>query len=289
MAASLGADRALPLYDGDKSPDGAFRLESLDYSPVQPVATSVDRPWLFAYDPVPTTPSKGAILILGGGGYIQLMVEKEGAAVARWLTKLGYQAFVLVHRFPNATNGPRAPLDDARRALRVIKREADHAATGKRIGVCGLSSGGHLAAALLAEYPAVWMPSLSAEDAAPVPALDFAIIGYGPISTNAKGRTIIKDKAPLEPSEKQELYDVVQPDVQIAGTPPPTFIVYSANDPIVPVVNAYRLADGLTAAGGSVELHSFANAPHGFALGTKDLPVSQWPVMCEAWLKDTFE
>lgn len=286
MAESLGANRQLPLYDGDRSPDGAFRLELLDYDPVQPVATSVDRPWLFAYDPV-TTPSKGAVLILGGGGYLQLMVEKEGAAVAQWLAKLGYHAFVLVHRFPNATNGPRAPLDDARQALRVIRREVDPAVT--RIGVCGLSSGGHLASALLAEYPAVWTPSLSPEEAAPVPALDFAIIGYGPISTNAKGRTIIPDKAPLEPPEKQALYDVVQPDVQVAGTPPPTFIVYSANDPIVPVVNAYRLADGLTTAGGSVELHVFANAPHGFALGTENLPVSQWPVMCEAWLKNTFD
>lgn len=105
-----------------------------------------------------------------------------------------------------------------------------------------------------------------------------------PSATNAAGRTIVPNKAPLAPPEKQTLYDVVQPDVQLGPSCPPTFIVYSGSDPVVPVVNAYRLAEGIERAGGAVELHVFADAPHGFALDTKDLPVSQWPVLCEAWL-----
>jgi hypothetical protein len=33
-------------------------------------------------------------------------------------------------------------------------------------------------------------------------------------------------------------------------------------------------------------LHVFADAPHGFALDSdKDLPVTKWPSMCEAWLR----
>ena len=76
----------------------------------------------------------------------------------------------------------------------------------------------------------------------------------------------------------------MQPDVQIS-TAPPTFIVYSGNDPVVPVVNAYRLAEGITKTGASVELHVFADAPHGFGLDTVGLPVRNWPKMCEAWLE----
>uniref|UniRef100_A0A8H7MZU2 Uncharacterized protein n=1 Tax=Bionectria ochroleuca TaxID=29856 RepID=A0A8H7MZU2_BIOOC len=78
----------------------------------------------------------------------------------------------------------------------------------------------------------------------------FAIIGYGPISTNAVGRQIVADKAPLPPPEKQAFYDAVQPDVQLESPAPPSFIVYSNNDPVVPVVNAYRLAEGITKSGG---------------------------------------
>lgn len=271
----LGADLAWPLWDSE-SVDGAFQLQPGN-TPDKAVVVSVERPWLFGYKPTVKLNGR-SVLVLGGGGYVELMVGREGIAVARWLTSLGFYAFVLVHRFPNATTGPQAPVDDARRALNLIE-ESGLAKSG--LGLCGLSSGGHLSAALLAEYPSSWT---SPSSNPPPPKPDFAIIGYGPISTNAKGRTIIADKAALEPPAKQELYDIVQPDVQLMQPAPPTFIVYSGNDPVVPVVNAYRLAEGITKAGGAVELHVFADAPHGFALDTKDLPVAKWPELCEAWL-----
>ncbi|KAK7755178.1 hypothetical protein SLS62_002993 [Diatrype stigma] len=295
-----------PLWatdDVSQSLEGAFELDQPDGTLDTAVVRAVSRPWLFGYKPASssstssapntTTTTKSAsasaraVLILAGGGYTQLMVGREGVAVARWLTSLGFAAFVLVHRFPRSDDnaetggggggGPRAPLDDARQALRRIAGES-----GGGVGVCGLSSGGHLAAALLAEYPAAWAAT------APTPAVPrpaFAIIGYGPISTNAAGRTIVAGKAALEPREKQALYDAVVPDEQLVRPPPPAFVVYSASDPVVPVVNAYRLAEGLGRAGGAVELHVFAEAPHGFALDTEGLPVSRWPALCEAWME----
>lgn len=293
----LNGDLAWPLWDEDQPSkfEGAFELDQPDGTLETAVVRQVSRPWLFGYKPTPDKQNGRAVLILGGGGYTQLMVGREGIAVARWLTSLGFAAFVLVHRFPNAETGPQAPLDDARQALRRIS-ESGFALGG--LGVCGLSSGGHLAAALLAEYPAAWAvaaPVPSPADVASTPPANkalsmpprpaFAIIGYGPISTNAAGRTIVPDKAPLEPPEKQALYDAVVPDEQLVRPAPPTFVVYSASDPVVPVVNAYRLAEGLRKAEGSVELHVFADAPHGFAMDTKGLPVSKWPSLCEAWME----
>ncbi|KAK9420163.1 putative Polynucleotide 5'-hydroxyl-kinase GRC3 [Seiridium unicorne] len=274
-ALNLGADIAWPLYENEPL-EGAFEFEHPDGPLDTAVVSKVHRPWLFGFRP--TISNGRAVLILGGGGYVQLMVGREGIAVARWLTSLGFQAFVLVHRFPTAQTSPQAPLDDARKALGLMAENAD-APNG--IGVCGLSSGGHLGAALLAEFPSAWTSSVPAP-----PKLAFAIIGYGPISTNAAGRTIVPGKPVLEPPEKQALYDAVQPDVQPgAASAPPTFIVYSGSDPVVPVVNAYRLAEGITKAGGAVELHVFADAPHGFGLDTVGLPVSKWPDLCKAWLE----
>ncbi|KAF7552344.1 hypothetical protein G7Z17_g4388 [Cylindrodendrum hubeiense] len=269
----LGADQHWPLWK-EGSLDGAFELATPGGNLDNAVVTKVERPFLFGYRPA--QPNGRGVLILGGGCYVELMVGREGIAVAKWLTGLGFYAFVLVHRFPTSESGISAPVDDARRALKLM---ADSGLAPLGLGICGLSSGGHLGSALLAKYPQTW----TSQDTE-LPTAQFAIIGYGPISTNAKGRTIIANKPPLPPLEKQALYDTVQPDVQIDSPAPPTFIVYSNNDPVVPVINAYRLAEGITQAGGSVELHVFADAPHGFALDTPDLPVSNWPSLCEKWL-----
>jgi len=53
----------------------------------------------------------------------------------------------------------------------------------------------------------------------------------------------------------------------------------------VPVENGRRLHAALEAKGTHAELHIFAHAPHGFALREADLPVGQWPKLCEQWLR----
>ncbi|UZK67235.1 alpha/beta hydrolase [Sphingomonas sp. M1-B02] len=272
----LNADTAWPLWE-DAPLDGAFTLQDPEAASDAAIVTAVDRPWLFGF--APARPSGRAMLVLGGGGYTQLMAGREGVAVARWLTGLGYHAYVLIHRFPTAAHGIAAPLDDAREAMRMIRAGGfEHA------GVVGLSSGGHLAACLAADYPADWPPPATRHAGQPTRP-DALIIGYAPISTNAKGRTIVADKPPLPPPEKQAMYDRLQPDAQLSPSPPPAFLVYSGNDPVVPVENGRRLHAALEAAGAGAELHIFADAPHGFALDTPDLPVSIWPRLCEAWLR----
>lgn len=266
----LAADLVWPLHG---AASGSFTLEDEAAAPETAVVTAIDWPVLLGY--APETPNGRAMLVLGGGGYTALMAGREGVQVARWLNALGYHAFVLIHRFPHAGTGPSAPLDDALAAMRMI-RESGFAADG--LGVVGLSSGGHLASCLIADYPAEWG---AMEPQRP----DVLVVGYAPISTNAKGRTIIADKPPLPPVEKQALYDALQPDAQLLPDPPPAFIVYAGNDPVVPVENARRLHGALSAAGGSAELHVFADAPHGFGLDTQGLPVSVWPLLCEAWLR----
>ncbi len=265
----LGADAIWPLR-GEAVADGGVTFEA-DRADDQAVVTAVAQPVLLEFRPA--NPNGRAMLVLGGGGYVALMAGREGVQVARWLNGLGFAAYVLIHRFPTAAHGPAASLDDADAAMRLIRTRAH-----KAVGVVGLSSGGHLAACLAAARPAAW-PG----DAPERP--DVMVIGYAPISTNAAGRTIVTDKPPLPPVEKQALYDALQPDVQLRSGPPPAFIVYAGNDPVVPVANAHRLHAAWLAAGGAAELHVFADAPHGFALDTVGLPVSAWPRLCAAWLR----
>jgi acetyl esterase/lipase len=243
----------------------------------------VHRPRVFEF--APARPNGRAALVLAGGGYTKLVVSYEGVDVARWLGSLGFHAYLLAHRFPQARwavggrNGSQAPLDDAMEAMRQIR--ARH--RFESLGAFGLSSGGHLAASLAANYPPGWTPPESTH-AHENPRPNFLVVGYAPISTNAKGRTLVADKPPLPPPEKQALYEALQPDMQLADRPPPTFIVYSAEDPVVPVENAYRLGAALRARGAVAEIHVYAQGPHGFALRETGLPISRWPEACAAWL-----
>ncbi|KAH9882705.1 hypothetical protein J1614_000070 [Plenodomus biglobosus] len=278
----LNSTVSFPLWD-DEPIDGAFTLKASDGLD-KAVVSSVTRPWLFGFEPTSQNAHRRAVLVTGGGGYVELMAGREGIQIAKWLNSLGFYAFVLIHRFPNAETGAQAPIDDARRALRLIQERgfAEHG-----VALCGLSSGGHLAASLLASYPSSWTertPPTSPTNTA-LPQIPFSIIGYAPISTNAVGRQIIPNKPALPPAQKQALYDAVQPDVQLVQPAPPMFIVYSGNDPVVPVVNAYRLAEGVSKAGGQVELHIFGDAPHGFGIDTVGQPVEKWTEMAEAWMR----
>jgi acetyl esterase/lipase len=262
-----------PIHDGQPLPSDhvEFVFEDLAAPVHDRVISDVFHPRVFAY--APKTPNGRAALVLAGGGYTKLVVGKEGVEVAEWLASLGFHAFVLVHRFPCARFGSHAPVDDAIEAMRQIRaRAAEFGIDPRGIGVCGLSSGGHLAACLATTH--------AGPDSRP----DFMIIGYAPISTNASGRTVIPDKPPLPPPEKQALYEAMQPDAQLADNPPPTFIVYADNDNVVPVENAYRLHKAIHAKGGKAELHVFADAPHGFALREREKPAREWPALCSTWL-----
>lgn len=281
----LGEDSSWRLWPG---PADAEAPDLLFESAAHQDVSDVLQPRCFHFRPA--KPTGRAALVLAGGGYTRLVIGKEGVEVARWLCSIGLHAFVLAHRFPCARhavdgrNGSQAPVDDAIEAMRQIRaRAGEWGIDARGIGALGLSSGGHLASCLVSRYPASWRAPESPH-ASSSSRPDFLVVGYGPISTNASGRTVVPDKPPLPPPEKQALYEALQPDVQLLDAPPPAFIVYSANDDVVPVENAWRMQRALLAKGGSAELHVFADAPHGFALRATHRPVASWPGLCASWL-----
>ena len=92
---------------------------------------------------------KSAVVIAPGGGYRILAIHKEGSDVAKRFNKDGIDAFVLKYRVParpaNASL-PKwwAPLQDAQRALGIIRSGADAMGiNSSRIGFAGFSAGGH--------------------------------------------------------------------------------------------------------------------------------------------------
>ncbi|KAF1938355.1 hypothetical protein EJ02DRAFT_473922 [Clathrospora elynae] len=97
------------------------------------------------------------------------------------------------------------------------------------------------------------------------PKLYFSIIGYAHNFYEFKrGRQTVENKLPLEAARRNKRYTIQCSWLySLEAQRPPAFIVYSGSDPVVPVINAYRLARGVQKASAAVELEVFSDAPIG--------------------------
>jgi acetyl esterase/lipase len=113
-------------------------------------------PTLTAFLPEAAKANGTAVIICPGGGYSYLVVNDEGAHVARDFAAHGIAAFVLKYRLPSdviMVNREIGPLQDAQRAIQMVRERAAewHIDPGK-VGIMGFSAGGHLASTLSTHY-----------------------------------------------------------------------------------------------------------------------------------------
>jgi acetyl esterase/lipase len=225
-------------------------------------ATDGDIPKLFTYPAAGAGPH-AAVIVMPGGGYTHLVMEKEGSVEAKWLAAHGVTAFVLEYRLSPAYRYP-APMLDGSRAVRYVRAHAAELGVNPaQLGVWGFSAGAHLSSWLSAMHSA---GDPKAKD--PVDRVsdrpDFAIISYGrmdlslavprPVPTNASPGMEIVLAAPTTN------LDVAS---QVNGDTPPTFIYSTTGDQTVDSRNATAYYNALKRAGVPVELHIFELGPHG--------------------------
>ena len=111
-----------------------------------------DVPTITPYSPEQDKATGSALVVCPGGGYGSL-APHEGRDYALWLNGHGIAAFVLKYRL--GSNGYRHPamLNDAARAVRLVRaKAADWKIDPHRVGIMGSSAGGHLASTLLTHF-----------------------------------------------------------------------------------------------------------------------------------------
>ncbi len=259
---------------------------SKDANDPQRTLEGISQPTIRAF--IPQKPNGAAVIITVGGGYTSLVIDKEGTDIAKWFNTLGVTAFVVKNRLPGEghANGKDVPLQDAQRALRLVRANAaEWKIDSNKIGAIGLSSGGHLASTLGTNYAKKVYDAVDASDTISARP-DFLILAYGPHSSNARKYLINPDQKPVQPAEKQALYDEYPTDKQITKDTAPTFIVATDNDDKVDSRNSTRFYNALKAAGVPAELHIFQDGKHGFAIrNATGYPVAIWTVLAENWLR----
>jgi len=227
----------------------------------------------------PARPDGSTLLIIPGGGYRHVVVDKEGYEAARWFASRGVAAYVLRYRLPGDhwAAGPDVQLQDAQRAMRMIR--ARPGVDGARVAAMGFSAGGHVAAMLATRFDAPLAPDGDTSSARPdINCLIYPVITMGS-DGHAGSRSYLLGQAPsADMVARYSMEQQTRPDMS------PTVLVHSADDTTVLVSNSLAMYAGLQRAGVRGELHVFEEGGHGFGLRfTRGKPVAAWPALVHAW------
>ncbi len=245
-----------------------------------------DIPTLTPYLPAANA-SGAAFIICPGGGYSGLSMDHEGRAYAQWLNQNGVAGFVLKYRL--GSRGYRHPsmLQDATRAIRLVRsRAAEWKVDAGRVGVMGSSAGGHLASTLLTHFDAGDAKSadpIERESSRPdLGVLCYAVITMGP-NTHGGSRDNL-----LGPNPPPELVKLLSNEQQVTPQTPPCFIWHTVADPVVKVENSLDFASALRKNGVPFDLHLYQNGGHGLGLDDDTPPFRNalpWAGDLLFWLK----
>jgi len=234
----------------------------------------------------PQKPNGTAILIIPGGGYSWVVIDKEGFEGARWFSRAGATVYILKHRLPHQgwTAGPDTPLQDAQRAIRTIRaRAAEDGVDPARVMVMGFSAGGHVAGSLATRFDAEVSPPADATDrlsARPDAAvLMYPVVTMQPGAAHAGSRRNLLGETPS--ADMTEKYSL---ETSPPASTPPIFLLHAADDASVPVENSLLLFSALKKAGVPAALHVFETGGHGFGLrGIDEDPRRTWPSLVVDW------
>jgi acetyl esterase/lipase len=247
-------------------------LKQVEVTEQTRLITGVTKPSITLYQPATNLHNQTAVLICPGGGYWDLYWQLEGEEVAAWLNSLGITGVILKYRVPRQPDEPerepaRRPLQDAQRAMRIVRSHAaEWNLDPERIGIIGFSAGGHLALSTATSF--------DVQSYAPLDAIDqlssrpnFAIAAYS-------GYLKAKDK------------DELAPGLRVPTNTPPVFLVHGGEDLISGPDRSVLMYLALKRAGVSAELHIYAGTAHDFAVRPSQRPYGSWTQACANWLRD---
>ncbi len=227
------------------------------------VVSSVNKPSITPYIPLPEKATGAAIIMAPGGGHAELWTSHEGSTPARWLQENGIAVFVLKYRLAKEKNSTytvdKDELADIQRAIRLVRsRATEWGVDTARIGVMGFSAGGELAG--------------------------LAAMKFSSADPNAA------DPIDRE-SDKPDFQGLIYPGnlsrFEITKNSPPAFIAGGYKDRPDISEGIARLYLKFKEVNVPAELHIYANVGHGFGIRKSNVgAVTQWPAEFRLWLSD---
>lgn len=292
LAQVTPAPERIPLWPGRPPGEPAAGVKDVV---IQRSKTPGDLAWTSVGDPVlvvarPAKPNGAAVLLIPGGGYTRVATRREPGATALDLARRGYVAFELLYRLPHDgwAAGPDAPLQDAQRAIRLIRAGAGRrwAIDPAKVGVMGFSAGGHLAARIATRFALRTYDPVDAADALSarpmVAGLFYPVVTMLDDGVHASSRRELLGSR-LGDAAWQRRYSA---QLDIPSDAAPCFVTTNTDDKTVPAANSLLMYAGLAAAKIPAELHIFDHGGHGPPAARKTGQPIDWLGMYLAFIAD---
>ena len=262
----LWPDGKVPLRDNDRP------IKNLEHELWQRnlVVTDINDPF-FTFFPAAGAGTKPVVVILPGGGYVQLGWNKEGTEIAGWLNLIGFSAAVLLYRAPNQRD---AALCDVQRTIGILRRDAaKYAIDPGRVGVIGFSAGANLAIRAATNWrKRLYARVDDADDFSCRPDFQMPIYPWDI-------RTRIDPATPWKRWKGME----IRAEYPVDAETPPAFIAQSLDD-FCEVETTVAYDQCLRRAGVSSTARIYANGGHGYGLRRLGRATDVWPEEAAAWL-----
>lgn len=269
MAQEYGQDRTIKIWDNATAPhsNNITKAEVIKNEVISNTTETV----LYIFEADKAKATGQAILVCPGGGYSCVCIEWEGYKVAKWLASQGITAGVLKYRLPNGN--AIVPLEDTIEALRTMRKLAPELGyDAAKVGMMGGSAGGHLTGytsnfAPIGERPA------------------FAIMFY-PVITSEEGychKGSFDHLLGKDATERERAYYSLE--TRVTKNTPPTLILTSDNDTLVPTVSSTRYYNALRKHGVKASMYIFPGGYHGFCMHEDVAFYELWQTLLMDWLK----
>lgn len=238
---------------------------------------------MYVYLPKKGNNTGAAVVICPGGGYMIEAMDHEGYDMAEWLATQGVAGIVLKYRLPYGHD--QIPLEDAQRALRIVRQKAaEWGINPSKVGIAGSSAGGHLASTAGTKF------DLGKPDSTdPIEKYscrpDFMLLLYPVITFREDFGHMGSRTNLIGAGNKWEMVEKYSNELQVTAQTPPTFLILADDDSGVPPRNSIEFYLALKKYKIPAEMHIFRDGGHGFGMNKKNLPIDQWPNLFAQWMK----
>lgn len=224
---------------GTKSLDAALGTE-----------LNFDSPSLRVYLPSPEISIGRMVIALPGGGYSALAVDHEGYDWAPFFLERGIALGVLKYKMPQTNHS--VPYADVDAAFKLVKEHSEEwNINTDDIGIMGSSAGGHLAS--------TYATHSNADDKPAFQILLYPVITMDMSFTHQGSRNNLLGENP-----SQEMIDRFSNEKRVDKFTPPAFIIFAADDKVVPVLNGLRYTEVLIDNNVPVTFLLYPTGGHGF-------------------------
>ncbi len=280
---AIAAQEFIPLYPEGKMPNskGMNLAEEIREERIYQVGT----PGIHAFFPAEKDNKGVGVLIIPGGGYVRIAYQNARINVAKWLNSIGIAAFALDYRLPTSPDLVQkelAPLQDAERAIRVIRANAKKwNINPEKIGVMGTSAGGHAASFIGTTTDDIARIGDEIDQFSFTP--NFMIL-ISPVITMGEFAHSGSRKYLLGETPTAEMRDKYSAEKHVSAKTPAAFIVHAADDKSVNPKNSFLFYTALLEKNVSASLHIYPNGGHSISVSGNPGSTDTWMKTCEIWL-----